>query len=611
MAIAISDSNGQILAQSFEFKRLFGPPNTGKPFLQHLAENLSGAQSAGLTDLSRHVFESGDHAEQEIRVKHHGDLSDWHVSIFPIASDSRGRVSNVCSVIEDITDRKRAEEALRKSEAHTRALISAIPDLIFTNRRDGEFLAVHAPDPKWLFLPAEAFLHQKVEDVLPRPLSDQFMAAFANALDSAAVQELNYSLPMGDQERHFEARVAPCAGDTVITIVRDITERKQAEEERRNIQAQLLQTQKMESLGSLAGGVAHDMNNVLGAILFLSSANLETLPAESPASRAFDTISKAAIRGGQMVKSLLGFARQSPAEKRELDVNLILREEIRLLEHTTLAKVHLELELAPDLRPICGDASALAHAFMNLCVNAVDAMPEHGTLTLRTRNVDNGWIEVAVEDTGCGMSKDVLEKALDPFFTTKEQGKGTGLGLSVVYRTVQAHQGQLELQSEPSQGTRVKMRFPVCGLGTLIPEPAKETLSSPSREALHILLVDDDELIRSSIQAILEAIGHITTTVVSGEEALAKLEAGIQPDLVILDMNMPGLGGGGTLPRLRALRPTLPVLLATGRADQKVLDLVEAYPGVTLLPKPFTLADIQQNIRSYKASRPVRVQPLS
>ena len=183
--------------------------------------------------------------------------------------------------------------------------------------------------------------------------------------------------------------------------------------ERMELLAQLLQSQKLESLGTLAGGIAHDMNNVLGAILGLATAHLEIQPPESPAYRAVETISRAAVRGGKMAKSLLNFARQSPAEEHELDINAILLEEVRLLERTTLSRVHLLLELAADLRPMRGDAAALTHAFMNLCVNAVDAMSDRGTLTLKTRNLEESWIEVVVEDTGSGMTEEVLEKALN------------------------------------------------------------------------------------------------------------------------------------------------------------------------------------------------------
>jgi len=366
-----------------------------------------------------------------------------------------------------------------------------------------------------------------------------------------------------------------------------------ANKERILLLAQLLQSQKLESLGTLAGGVAHDINNVLGAILGLATAHLEIQPADSSAYRAFDTISKAAIRGGKLAKSLLNFARQSPAEELEVDVNAILREEVRLLERTTLSKICLRLDLTPDLRPIRGDASALTHAFMNLCVNAVDAMPEDGTLTLRTRNVDDDWIEVGVEDTGTGMTKDVLEKALDPFFTTKSEGKGTGLGLSLVYSTVKAHRGQMDIQSEPDRGTSVHMRFPSCEPAALEKAPEVEVQDAPEPVGLTVLLVDDDELIQSSTQMLLELLGHTVTGVTCGEDALEKLESGYRPEVVILDINMPGLGGARTLARLRALEPMLPVLLSTGRVDQTAMNLLGAYPHVTLLPKPFTLSELR------------------
>lgn len=372
-----------------------------------------------------------------------------------------------------------------------------------------------------------------------------------------------------------------------------IIERKKAEEQQRQLQAQLQQAQKMESLGILAGGVAHDMNNVLGAILGWASASLETQPEGSTTYRAFDTISRAALRGGALVRSLLSFARQSPAEARELDMNAILREEVHLLERTTLAKVALELELASDLKPMRGDAGALTHALMNLCVNAVDAMPEGGTLTLRTRNAEPPWIEIQVEDTGEGMPTSVLTKALDPFFTTKGVGKGTGLGLSMVYSTVKAHQGEMAIESEPGWGTCVTLRFPACNAEVAPVEAAPAPPPQRRPEVLAVLLVDDDELIRSSIQALLEAMGHEATAVASGEAALEQMEAGYGPDVVILDMNMPGLGGAGTLLRLRALNATVPVLLATGRADQAALDLIAAHPQVTLLAKPFTMAQLK------------------
>ena len=612
-------------------------------------------------------------------------------------------------------------ESLRVSEAEQRALISAIPDLIFTNHPDGEFLAVHASNPKEHEVLENTFLHRKPSDILPPLLAEQFMRAYHGAMALGTVQELHYSLSLGRKDRQFEARVVASSQERTITIVRDVTKRvraeetlreahrfnqailqsaregvvvydldlryqvwnpfmehltgipagevlgnhplevfpfleeagviellekvlagkevapidfrfqipatgksgwtidacaplcdgegkiigvietvtditarKQAEEEFAKLQAQLQQFQKMESLGILAGGVAHDMNNVLGAILGLASLHLDLQPAGSPLHRAFHTISKAAERGGQMVKGLLSFARQTPAESQELDMNTLLREQISLLERTTLTNVTLHLDLERELRFIRGDASALTHALINLCVNAVEAMTEQKTLILRTRNVDNDWIEVVVEDTGMGMSQEILAKAMDPFFTTKEVGKGTGLGLSMVHSTVKAHRGKLAIQSEPGKGTRVVLCFPASVREARVAAvaAAEPTLMASGR--LKVLLVDDDDLIQSAVQMILEGLGYeAVSTAQSGEEALAMLAAGVKADVVILDMNMPGLGGVGTLPLLRAMYPGVPVLLSTGRVDQTALDLAAAHPGVSLLPKPFGIRELQ------------------
>ena len=289
------------------------------------------------------------------------------------------------------------------------------------------------------------------------------------------------------------------------------------------------------------------------------------------------------------------------ADNQKLDMNALIREQVALLERTTLAKVRLEIDLEVNLRPILGDASALTNALMNLCVNAVDAMPENGVLTLHTSNVDHGWIEVVVEDNGMGMPKEVLEKAMEPFFTTKETGKGTGLGLSMVFSTVKAHRGQMVIESEPDKGTRVKLRFPASEQETLAlaADPAVTEATLIPHGNMKVLLIDDDDLIQSSVQVILECLGYTAvSTAPSGERALAMLEGGLEADLVILDMNMPGLGGMGTLPRLRVLRPEVPVLLATGRIDQGALNLASTHSGVTLLPKPFGLRELQESIES-------------
>jgi len=494
---------------------------------------------------------------------------------------------------------QKESDASKENEEKYRSLFEHASEGLFTLSPEGRILEVNE---------AFARMHGYRLEEWRQVTMDDFDTPESAALYSERMPQLlaGADLTFEVSHRHRDGHVFPLevsaslvsqrGQPVILNFHRDITGRKQAERDQAEFQVQLAQAQRMDSLGSLAGGVAHDMNNVLAAILAMASARLEAEPAGGPSRQAFATIAQAATRGGQMVKSLLSFARQSPAEERELDLNAILGEEVKLLERTTLAKVRLDLDLGTGLRQIKGDASALTHAFLNLCVNAVDAMPGGGVLSLRTRNLDPHRVEVVVEDTGAGMTREVLEKAMDPFFTTKPVGRGTGLGLSMVYATVKAHRGELELLSQPGRGTSVRLRFPACEPAPPMVPPAEETGSSPVPRPLSVLLVDDDELVQDALELLLTALGHTAHPARSGEAALALLEGGLRPDRIILDLNMPGLGGPGTLPHLRLLCPSARVVLVTGRVDQAALDLAVAYPSVTLLPKPFTIKELKAQL---------------
>jgi PAS domain S-box-containing protein len=498
--------------------------------------------------------------------------------------------------VRDLTERAEAESALRDSEAHHRELLEML----------GEGISVVDPGETFVMVNPEM---ERIFGVAPGALVGRNLHEFVSAEDWLLLLEQSRKRRLGHSDsyeirirrgdgsiRNLQVTVTPRfqadgSFSGSLSVARDLTDQLRTQEA-------LRLAQKMESLGSLAGGVAHDMNNVLGAIMALASVHHLQATEGTPMHAQMETIIKACQRGGTLVKGLLGFARQGLAEERSLDLNAIVREQVTLLERTTLQKVDLVTELAPDLQTILGDPAALNHALMNLCVNSVDAMARGGTLTLKTWNCQDGRVCLEVADTGAGMPEEVLRKALDPFFSTKPQGQGTGLGLSMAYSTMAAHHGTLELRSVVGVGTRVSLCFPAIARPGLAPQAGAGAPARPAGLGLAVLLVDDDELIQRAVAAMLGALGCQVTTVPGGEPALAALEGGLGPDVVLLDMNMPGLDGAGTLARLRRLRPGLPVILATGRVDQGVLALVEADPHLSLLPKPFTLEEIQGRLQA-------------
>jgi CheY-like chemotaxis protein len=294
------------------------------------------------------------------------------------------------------------------------------------------------------------------------------------------------------------------------------------------------------------------------------------------------------------VKGLTDFARKGLEKAQIMDLNDLVRKELDLLERTSRQRFTFEPQLEEGLPPIMGEPSTLGSALMNLCVNAFDAMPRGGTLRIRTWR-EEGFVNLMVEDTGEGIPPDLLARVTEPFFTTKPPGRGTGLGLAMVYGTVKAHGGTFDIQSEVGRGTRVRLRFPATGMEA--DRPRAEAFPAPPEQPLHILVVDDDELIRSILPVMLEQLGHHVDTASSGIEAIRRLDAGLETDLVILDHNMPGLSGAETLPRILQLRPGLRILVSTGFLDNDLKLLLAEFPAVLAIQKPFSLAELRQLLR--------------
>ncbi len=512
-----------------------------------------------------------------------------------------GKIHRIFGSLQDITEAKRAESSLRESEARFASMAENAPVAIYrySERLGGLYysprtqeLLGHSPeallDDPWLWR----------DSIHPEDLPGT-IAAVAAALSGKAEMNVAYRIRHASgQERWFQDRAKAHRlpdGELVIDgVAMDITEIRKAEEDRNSLQAQVDHLLRLESVGQLAGGVAHEINNALASIMAVSSLLQRRGDEVSPLA---DLIMQASCQGRDIVKALLDFSRKDIQGAALVDLNDLVRKQAELLAHTTRQKIRIQQDLHLGLPRIVAEESALASALMNLTINAVDAMPAGGTLTLKTHVNAAGEVMLSVEDTGEGMTEEVRVRALEPFFTTKPFGKGTGLGLSTAYGIVRAHGGTLDLKSSPGLGTQVLLSLPPAPEQSVIaPAPSAPSERVPEK-ARRILLVDDDDLVRASLAALLRSMDHQVEVAAGGVEALERLGEGLAVDCVILDLAMPGMDGEETLRRLRETHPRLPVVIGSGDVDVQVWDRVKVVPAVSLLTKPYGLEELEAALR--------------
>jgi len=519
----------------------------------------------------------------------------WLLSRACPQRNPEGEVVQYTGVVLDVTARREAEARLRTTEETFNRAFMAAPMLMTLSRvEDGTFLEVNEQFCRVTGFRREECIGRTSVDVGWLQAEDRAGLVADLAREGAARNREIIGRNRQGEKVHclLSAEILEVGAERLLlALAADITQLRRIEEEHRALEGQLNHLQRLETVGRLAGGVAHDMNNVLASIMAVGSL-LQKRPAdEQLVRRNADLLLQAAGRARELVKDLRDFSRKELESAQVLDLNELAAREMELLERTTLKRIDLALDLDPQLPLLFGDPAAISNALMNLALNACDAMPNGGRLLFSTRRLGPGFVELEVVDTGEGMPAEVLDRALEPFFTTKPAGKGTGLGLSQVYGTMKAHGGTVELRSRPGAGTRVALTFPAWQPEGEPPATADPALV-PVLSSLSILVVDDEEVVRRTLVDLLDILGHRASASPSGREALARLQAGDTFDLVILDLNMHGLDGGETLERLRRIRPHQRVLLATGYSDLRVADILKRFPDVQLLVKPFGIPEL-------------------
>ena len=452
---------------------------------------------------------------------------------------------------------------------------------------------------------AQAELAWLLQVVREEGLAQGYETTFRDLTGARLDVELTATILQGGGGRSGEMSV----------ILRDVTERKQAEEALRESEGQLRQSQKAEAVGQLAGGIAHDFNNLLTPIIGLSEFLLEGWGTKEAQRSDAEEIRKAAERAATLTRQLLAFSRQQPLWPRVLDLNETLTSIGALLSRVLGEHIPIEVCAAADLGRVEADAGQVEQVILNLAINARDAMPDGGSLTIETSNVLLGddyvashlgakpgaHVMLTITDNGCGMTDETLTRIFDPFFTTKELGKGTGLGLSTVYGIVKQSEGYIWVTSEPGKGTTLEIYLPAVEgpLETAPNSSSKDMALEHAAGSETLLLVEDEPSVQALAKRVLAGQGYVVLSAGSAGEAIELVEAHSgEIDLVVSDVVLPGMGGRQLVETLQARWPAMKALYMSGYAHGAIVQHGRLDPGIAFLEKPFTPQGLSAAVRS-------------
>lgn len=601
-AIIATDTEGQVVYLNRAAEKLYGWTRAealGKQILELTVPQISQTEAL---EIIAQLTEGKSWSGEFLVQRRDGTTFPAAVHNTPIL-DATGKLTGIIGISFDITERKQAEEALRTSEARAKAMLQAIPDFVFHLDRHGVFLNYKA-DPKDLYAQSEpTLIGKRNRDLSPPEFADLIDHQIHTALETQAMQTFEYQLPIAGSGMHdYEARMVPSGADEVITIVRDFTERKRAEAERHAREQQMVEDQRLQSLGLLAGGVAHDINNLLTPIW----TNIELLRLtrdNSPQTiEQLNAVVTATQRARDLVRQMLAYAGRHPMVLAQVELNGLITESQSLLRSSLPKNISIQWELASEPLPIVADYTQLQQVVMNLILNAAEAFEgKAGEVFVTTRRQPTATtssgaeVALAVRDTGPGIAPEHLSRIFDPFFTTKTAGHG--LGLSATQGIIRAHHGSLEVQSVVDKGTTFTIRLP---LGEPVATPAVSPAPAiQAAQSVHglWLVIDDEAIVRTSTCRVLRHMKLRTLAASDGASGLALArQHAAELTGVLLDLTMPGMSGREVLHQLRAEYPTVPVILLSGFTEHEVHDLL-ALHKVVFIAKPYDLQTLERLVR--------------
>ncbi len=518
----------------------------------------------------------------------------------------------VLSATIDISARKKAEEELRNSEKNLRITLNSIGDAVIATDTHGQITRMNPVAEKltgWRFIEAEGQKLGEVFNIISSDTRKPVPNPVDQVLATGRIVGLgNHTILVSKDKREHQIADsgAPILADSgevvgVILVFRDVTEEYA-------LQSQLTQSQKMDAIGQLAGGVAHDFNNMLSGIMVATELMQQRIQENDKDSHHYlQLILSSAQRAADLTRQLLTFSRKKQNVSTFIDVHEAIKDTIALLEKTVDKRINIRCSLSARHALIVGDGSLIRNMFLNLGINAAQAMTNGGDLSFTTSEIDfpdvhapgpikvsapGRYIGIKVTDSGCGIPPENLSRVFDPFFTTKPEGQGTGLGLSVVYGTIQQHKGSINISSKVGEGTTFNILLPLADEKHV---PRIENISAPVHGSGSILFVDDESIIRATGKAILENLGYSVTLAANGVDAVKIFtERCNEIDLVILDMVMPGMNGRDCFAEIQKIRPGTRVLLASGFSREDDLNELRAAGLGGFIAKPFPAAELSK-----------------